>query len=155
MARRMLQAGTVLLFFAIAVWAADDPIVGTWKLNLAKSNDNAAATFRSGTAKIELREGGINIAVDLTGAQGERIHSEVTAKYDGRDYPVTGDPYSDTISINRIDPNHVNTTWKKAGRVVTTAQNVVSTDGKTWTETIVTKDAQGRDIMIVAVYDKQ
>jgi len=155
MTGRVLLTAAMLLSFAIALPAADDPIIGTWKLNLAKSNTSAAATFKSGAAKIESQQDGLKTTTDLVTIQGETIHTEFTAKYDGQDYPVTGDPYSNTISIQRIDANRVYTTWKKDGRVVTIAENVISADGKTWTETIVTRDAQGREVRIVAVYDKQ
>ncbi len=155
MRRRTLQAAAALFFLAIGLRAADDPIVGTWKLNLAKSNIQAAATFRSGLAKIEPLPGGIKTTTDLVSPDGTRIHTEFSGKYDGIDYPVIGDPYSDTISMRRIDPNHVDTFWKKAGNVVATARNVISPDGRTWTETIATRDAQGRPVTIVAVFDKQ
>ena len=155
MTRRMLLTGAMLLSLAIALPAADDPIIGKWKLNLAKSNAGTAATFKSGAAKIESQQDGLKTTTDLVTIQGETIHTEFTAKYDGQDYPVTGDPYSNTISIQRVDANHVYTTWKRDGRVVTIAENVISADGKTWTETIVTRDAQGREVRIVAVYDKQ
>jgi len=151
----MLLTGALLLSFAIAVMAADDPFVGTWKLNLAKSNISAAATFKGGTAKIESQQNGLKATTDIVSVQGETIHTEFAAKYDGQDYPVTGDPYSNTISIQRTDANRVYTTWKKDGRVVAIAENVISTDGKTWTETIVTRDAQGLEVRIIAVYDKQ
>jgi hypothetical protein len=155
MTRRMLLTGAMLLSFTIVLRAADDPIAGTWKLNLAKSSVTAASTFKSGTAKIESQQNGLKATSDMVSVQDDRIHTEFTAKYDGQDYPVIGDPYSNTIAIQRVDTNRVYATWKKDGRVVTVAENVISTDGKTWTETIVTRDAQGREIRIVAVYDKQ
>jgi hypothetical protein len=144
-----------LFLIAMAAGAADDPIVGTWKLNLLKSSPAAVATFKSVTAKIESRLNGVKVTEDLVNPQGVTIHSEFTAQYDGLDYPVTGDPYSYSVAIRRIDSNHANVAWKKNGRVVTVAESVISEDGKTWTETIVTRDAQGKDLRIVAVYDKQ
>jgi hypothetical protein len=155
MNKRILQSAAAVLFFAIALRAADDPIIGTWKLNLVKSNPAALVTFRALTAKVEPRPNGLKVTQDLVNPQGMIIHSEFTAQYDGMDYPVTGDPYSDTVAIRRIDANHANAAWKKNGRVVAAAQNVISLDGKTWTETIATRDAQGRDTVIVAVFDKQ
>jgi hypothetical protein len=149
------KMGGLLILFAVGLWAAGDPIVGTWKLNLAKSNPAALATFRSITAKVEPRPDGLKVSEELVSAQGAATHSEFTAKYDGMDYPVVGDPYFDTISLSRTDPNHVNASWKKAGRVLALAQNVISPDGRTWTETIATRDAQGQDLTIVAVFDKQ
>jgi hypothetical protein len=155
MTRRILQAAAVLFFLAVSLWAADDPFVGTWKLNLAKSNPEAAATFKSGVARIEQRPGGLKTTADLVSADGMAIHTEFTAKYDGMDYPVTGDPYSDTIAIRQIDPNRAYSLWKKGGTAVATAENVISADGKTWTETLLTRNAQGTAVTIIAVYDKQ
>jgi hypothetical protein len=155
MNNRILRSGGLLFFFAIALWAASDPFTGTWKLNLAKSNPAAVATFKSITAKIESLQNGLKVIEDLVSAQGMPTRSEFSAKYDGLDYPVTGDPYFDSISLTRADANHGYAIWKKAGRIAATAQNVISPDGKTWTETIATKDAQGGSITIVAVFDKQ
>src|SRR5215469_10627813 len=142
MTRRTLGGGALLFCFAIGLWAADDPIVGTWKLNLAKSNAQALATFKSGTAKIEQWPNGLKGTTDMVSSAGMPIHTEFMAKYDGIDYPVTGDPYADTIALKRTDPYHADTIWKKRGMIVATAQNVISTDGKTWTETISTRDEQ-------------
>lgn len=155
MNRKKSLAVAALLLFAVGLQAAADPIVGTWKLNLAKSNQNAAATFKTITAKIEARPNGLKITEDMVSAQGVPVHAVAAADYDGNDYPVTGDPYFDTIALKRVDANRVVVAWKKAGRVVALADNVISADGKTWTENIATKDPQGRDISIVAVYDKQ
>jgi hypothetical protein len=155
MTKRLLKTGGVLFLFTMTLWAADDPIVGTWKLNLLKSNQAAMASFRTITAKVEPRPEGLKVTEDLVTPQGMAIHSEFTAKYDGMDYPVVGDPYFDTISITRTDPKHANATWKKAGRVLATAQNVISPDGRTWTETITTRDGQGKDVTIVARHDRR
>jgi len=155
MTGRILKAAGISFFFAFALWATDDPVIGTWKLNLAKSNPAAAAAFRSITAKIEPRQNGLKFTEDLVNAQGMTIHSEFTANYDGMDFPVTGDPYFDTVALRRADANEAYATWKKGGRIVAIAQNVFSPDGKTWTETIVTKDPQGKDVAIVAVFDKK
>src|SRR6516164_11370210 len=99
MNKQPLRMCAAFLFFTIALWAADDPIVGTWKLNLFKSNQAALATFRSLTAKVESRPDGLKVSEELVTPQGMAIHSEFTAKYDGQDYPIVGDPYFDTISL--------------------------------------------------------
>ena len=44
---------------------------------------------------------------------------------------------------------------KKGDKVVMTVTSKVSKDGKTRTSTFVGKDAQGRDVHNVVVYDKQ
>jgi len=64
MAQRALKATVVLLIFAVALLAADDPIVGTWKLNLAKSSPLAGLSFQSAITKVEARRGGIKSTAD-------------------------------------------------------------------------------------------
>jgi hypothetical protein len=155
MTRRMLQTLAMLFVLTIGLWAADDPFMGTWKLNLAKSNYGSAPTPKSETIKLEPWEDGAKATVDMVTAQGRAIHYELAAKYDGKDYPIKGDPLADTIAVKRTDANHAESTWKKDGKVVSRVQEVISRDGKTWTATIATKDAQGKDIKIVQVSDKQ
>lgn len=48
---------------------------------------------------------------------------------DGADQKVTGDPYTDTLSMKVIDDHHAESTSKKEGKIVGTANYVVSSDG--------------------------
>jgi hypothetical protein len=92
---------------------------------------------------------------DSVTAQGESRHSEYSANYDGKDYPVSGDPNRDGISLKRIDSHHYEWTSKKSGKVVGTGQGVISPDGKTLTLTVKTTNAQGQAENNVQVFDKQ
>ena len=67
----------------------------------------------------------------------------------------TGVPYGDIVSVKRLDANTVQSTIKKGGQVTMTVTSKVSADGKTRTSTFKGKDAQGRDVNNVVVYDKQ
>ena len=80
----------------------------------------------------------------------------IAATYDGKDTPVTGSgaPY-DTIALKRIDPNTVELTTKKDGKVVSKGKRVVSKDGKVMTITSKGTNAKGEATNNVAVYDKQ
>jgi hypothetical protein len=49
----------------------------------------------------------------------------------------------------------VESTIKAGGQVVMTGRSTVSKDGKTRTSVFKGKDAQGRDVNNVVVYDKQ
>ena len=155
MTKKVLQMLALLSMFAVGLWAADDPFMGTWKLNLAKSNYGSAAAPKSEIVKVEPWEDGAKATVDSVTPQGRTIHYEFAAKYDGKDYPVKGSSFADTISIKKIDANHGEAIWKKDGKAVSREQDVISRDGKTWTATVAMKDAQGKDIKIVAVSDKQ
>ena len=45
----------------------------------------------------------MKVTVDGTDGEGKALHSEWTGKYDGKDYPVTGDPISDARSYKKIN----------------------------------------------------
>ena len=68
---------------------------------------------------------------------------------------MTGNPDWDATSLKRVNPNTAEFTRKKAGKVVLTGTNVVSSDGKTRTVTTTGVNAQGQKINNVAVYDKK
>lgn len=57
----------------------------------------------------------------------------VHIKADGTDQKVTGDPYSDTMSMKVIDDRNAESTSKKDGKIVGTAKYVVASDGNSLT----------------------
>jgi hypothetical protein len=87
--------------------------------------------------------------------QTEPRHTAFDAKTDGKDYPLTGVPNADTISVKRIGANTIETTWKKDGKTVMTTRGVVSSDGKTRTVTFNGTNAQGQKVHNVVVYEKE
>ena len=88
-------------------------------------------------------------------ADGKAVQGEFAAKYDGRDYPVKGDPGSDMVSLRRIDANTVDYIYKKGGKEVLSERAVVSKDGKTVTLTVKGRDAKGNAYEALVFYDKQ
>ncbi len=156
--KRFVAFATTLLLMALAVnaaVAADDQHSGTWKMNPAVSKYSPGPTPKSVTLKVDADENNIKINADGTDADGSPTHVEYSAKFDGKDYPVTGLPYADTVSVKRIDTNTIQSTLKKANQVVMTVTSTVSNYGKMRTSTFKGKDAQGRDVNNVVVYDKQ
>jgi hypothetical protein len=144
------------LLVSVGVQAQNDPLIGTWKLNLTKSKYSLGPPPKSQIIKYEPYGGdGLKITTDGVDAQGNSTHTETSAKFDGKDYPLTGSPIADTISMKRIDANTTERTYKKAGKVTSTSRRVVSRDGKTLTLTNKGTDAQGKPTSSVAVYDKQ
>ena len=133
-----------------------NPHVGNWTLNVAKSSYTPGPAPKSQTLKIEAwGEDGLTYAADGVGADDKPIHSEFQAKFDGKDYEFKGNPDGDALSYNRIDANTLEATVKRKGAEVIKANIVVSADGKTRTVTQTGKDAQGRDLKTVSVYEKQ
>ena len=143
-----------LSFFGAALCFADDPQMGTWKLNEAQSK------LTPGTAKVDMvviEPAGDNVKVtgDGTDRNGKSMHNEWTGRFDGKDYPVTGNPDSDMRSYKKIDDRTLVLTAKKDGKVMAHGRLVVSADGKSRTVTVSGTDAEGKKFTNKAVYDKQ
>ena len=148
----------MLLLVALAAniaAAADDPQSGTWKMNAAKSKYSPGPGPKSLTVKVEADANQVKINADGINDDGTEIHVAYTAKFDGKDYPATGMPNADTVSVTRLKDGAIESVQKKAGQVTMTITSVVSKDGKTRTSTWKGKDAQGRDVNNVVVLDKQ
>ena len=152
-----LKIAVLALFvFSLAGWAADDARIGTWKVNLAKSKFGSGPAPKSTTAKLEPHgSNGVKATSERVDAQGQKTIIEYTADYDGKDYPVTGDPGRDTVAMKRIDAYTLEVTNKKAGKIANTGKEVLSKDGKVRTITTHGTDAQGRPFTNVSVYEKQ
>jgi Cu/Ag efflux protein CusF len=149
---------TTLLLVALALnvaASAADQHSGTWKMNPAKSKYSPGPAPKSNTVKIDSDAENIKLTADGIDAAGNPTHVEYTAKYDGKDYPITGSPNADTVAIERLDASTIRSTLKKGDKVVMTVTSVISKEGKTRTSTFKGKDAQGQDVNNVVVYNKQ
>jgi hypothetical protein len=154
MKTRTVVLTLLTLFVGLTMCFASNPTLGTWKLNEAKSKI-AAGTPKNLTVVYEAAGDSIKGTIDGVDAEGKPTHNEWTGKFDGKDYPVTGDPNSDTRAIKQIDDHHYNLTVKKGGKVTLTGKAVVSADGKSRTVTISGTDSSGKKVTSTAVYDKQ
>src|SRR5215470_7824084 len=96
-ARVFILALALCFVGATVCFAAADPQIGTWKLNEAKSKI-AAGSPKFTTVVYEAAGDSVKVTVDGTGSDGKPAHNEWTGKFDGKDYPVTGDSNSDTRS---------------------------------------------------------
>ena len=134
---------------------AQDPAIGTWKLNLVKSNFKLTPAPKSSVLRVEAWEDGLKLSVDTVDAQGNKLRPEAAYKFDGKDYPIKGSPLADTVSAKRINERSSESILKKGGTVVLTARTVITADGKTMNQTRAGKDAQGRSAEDVVVYEKQ
>jgi hypothetical protein len=134
--------------------AADDPNMGSWKLNEAKSKIGAGAP-KNTTVVYAAAGDSVKVTVDGVDGSGKPAHSEWTGKFDGKDYPVTGDANADSRSYTRVNERTLSFSQKKGGKVTTSGKIAVSADGKTRTVTTTTTDADGKKVSSTAVYDKQ
>src|SRR6266446_7652681 len=142
-----------LCFFAgAACFAADDPNMGTWKLNEAKSK-LIPGEGKNTTVVYEAADDQVEVTIDGTDKDGKPTHNEWTGKFDGKDYAVTGDPKSDMRSYKKIDSNTLKFTVKKDGKKTVTGRIVVAADGKSRMVTAKGADEQGKESKEKAAYD--
>jgi hypothetical protein len=150
---RQLKGLTLVLMMSLSLFAADSPFSGTWKLNLAKSKLTPPVP-KSDIAVVDADENGLKLNEDIIDDKDQPLKISWEAKFDGNDYPVTGDPSSDSISYQRVNANTLKGKTKKGGKVATDATIVVSKDGKittvNYTDYSQVKPAKG-----TAVYEKQ
>jgi hypothetical protein len=146
---------TLLTFLVVVTTCfAANTSLGTWKLNEAKSKLSAGLP-KNLTVVYEAVGDNIKATVDGVDAQGKPTHNEWTGKFDGKDYPVTGDPSSDARAYKTINDNSLELTVKKDGKVTITGRIVTSADGKTRTLTASGTDSAGKKVHSTSVYDKQ
>ncbi|MGB8011060.1 MAG: hypothetical protein WCF68_05570 [Terriglobales bacterium] len=142
-----LLAGATLCFAA-------DANIGTWKLNEAKSKISPGSA-KNTSVVYEAAGDGVKASVDGVDGQGKPTHSEWAGKFDGKDYPVTGDPNTDTRSLKKVGAHTLELTNKKDGKVTVTGRIVLAADGKSRTLTTSGTDAAGKKVKNTFVYDKQ
>jgi len=158
--RRMLALTAVVVMSLAAsgaLLAQDNPFVGTWKLNLAKSKYSGEQPPKSETRTVVAQGDGLKITYEGIAADGSLISRGFTTNLDGQDVPYTGmvSTGADTIAVKRVDTNTTTAISKRAGKTLYMTTTVVSREGKVTTQTIKGTNAQGQPISITTVWDKQ
>jgi hypothetical protein len=156
--RRLFGFAIAMLLTALTLLVANvaaDQLSGTWKMNAEKSKYSPGPPTKDLMVVVESDENNYKLDATGTDGDGKPIHVKYSAKFDGKDYPATGIANADTVSMKRIDANTIETMQKKDGKVVMTITTKVSNDGKTRTSTWRGKNAEGKDVHNVVVFDKQ
>jgi hypothetical protein len=135
--------------------AQTDPHIGTWVLDVNKSKYTPGSPPRSQTSIYAVEGPAWKVTTKGTGMLGQPTSTEFMMGFDGKDYPVRGNPDWDAISVKRVDSLTIEFTRKKGGKVVQTATSAVSKDGKTRTVTATGVNARGDKVHTVAVYTRK
>ena len=145
-----------LLVVSGPAWSQDkDPLDGTWTLNVAKSKFTAGPKIKSQTRKYEVSGNEVKQTLDGVGEDGKSSHTTFTAHYDGKDYPVSGNPDADMISVKRTGSHSAKSVLSKNGKQTITTMRSVSKDGKTLTMKSTGTNAKGEKIDNELVFDRQ
>jgi len=158
MKRLLAAVGVFVLVLAVssALSAQSDPRIGTWKLNVAKSEFAHAAIRVSETRTYTASGDSVTMNAEVVTSDGSKQVGGYTAKADGKPYPYTGQNSAgaETISIRR-HKNKFTSQSKKGGKRLFTTTDSFSADGKEMTLTTNGVNANGQSINSIRVYDKQ
>lgn len=151
-----LLAGFAVIALASSAQAqAPKGLEGTWTLDPAKSS------FSPGPAPKAMKvtyssvaPNGVKIVVEVTPVTGASQKWEMTAQYDGKEYPVTGNPNADVVIAKKVDDSTGESTFKKGGVVTATNVRKLSADGKTLTVTSTGTTVDGKPRKDVQVFNK-
>jgi hypothetical protein len=137
MQKRVMKVFLICAATALAALGADNTI-GTWKLNVEKSKYTPARMpVRSLTVVREAADGGVKQTTTGEQTSGTQINASYTAKYDGKDVPVTGNAPYDTIAVKQVNANTLTDERKKTGGPYKgSGRTVVSDGGKIMTTTV-------------------
>jgi hypothetical protein len=151
---RVILLSLALCFIGVATCFAQGPQMGTWKLNEGKSKFSPGVV-KNTTVVYEAAGDSVKVTTDGTDGDGKPAHSEWTGKFDGKDYPVTGNPMLDARSYKKVNDRTLAITNKKDGKVKETGRVVVSKDGKSRTLTTKGTDSKGNKTSSTQVFDKE
>jgi hypothetical protein len=141
------------VFFAGPAFAAD-PIVGTWKLNVAKSKFSPGATLTASTRVYTENNGLYTLDQKLTSADGKEMSYRVQYR-EGKEEKQTATGFVDATLAKKIDANTWDFELKKDGKIVGHVHRAISADGKTLTVHNTGTQVSGVKGDQTLVFDKQ
>jgi hypothetical protein len=154
--RSVLIAAVFAVVLSAAGRAADatDPLVGTWKLNLARSSFQPGPGPKGQLRIYRRSEDAEQLVSRGVGADGKPTLVQYTARYDDKDHHMTGSSGGDQIQLKRVDALTTQSIQKRDGKAAIIATRTVSQDGRTLT--VVTKGttATGETIDATMVFDR-
>ena len=142
-----------LVFAAGSAFAAD-PIVGTWTLNVAKSQFTSGPAPKAGT-RIYTESGGVyTLDQKITAADGREVPFKAQYR-EGQDMPLMGANGIDSIRATKVDANTWDFSLMSAGKEVGHVHRTVSADGKMLTVHNTGKQPSGATGDDTLVFDKK
>jgi hypothetical protein len=151
---RTVVVSLALCLFAVALYAAENPNIGTWKLNDSKSKIPAGVA-KNTTVVYSTAGDMFKVTTDGVDGSGKPTHSEWTGKFDGKPYAVTGMSTVDARAVTAKGDRTLAIDNMKGGKSVGTGKVELAKDGKSRTLESDNLDASGKKVHAKFVYDKQ
>jgi hypothetical protein len=158
---RLLPVAVSVIFVGVYLQAQkgiapekDLKLIGTWKLNIAKSTFHSGPAPKAGNIHTWWWDGdGLKHKIERLNEKGDviAVGGQWIAKYDAADH-LSGGEGESRVSLKRIDAYTSEMTEGVPGKPLLLFKQVVSKDGKTLT---ITRQTEGQDAIDVLVHDKQ
>ena len=103
---------------------------GTWHLNAAKSKFASSAKEQSETRTYNISHGKVAMKSSSKDPSGKALNFSYSAGYDGKWYPMVGNPNADRISLKVISDREVKASSQLHGKPSVESIAKVSADGK-------------------------
>jgi hypothetical protein len=153
-----LICGLVALSFGFSLLGADNPFVGTWKLNQAKSKFAKGHEIKDATIVIAVEGDTASVSVNRTTSDGQTFSAKYTV-------PTAGGPINYTEiapprpagndGLKKIDDHTYEFTSTMNGKEILKQHIAVSADDKTMVIRESGVDEKGRAFKAVYVHDRQ
>jgi hypothetical protein len=137
---------------------ADDPFSGTWVLNLSKSkipSQLSASSLKSNIAHVVMDASDIEITQEAIFESDAHLKIHVKAKFDGKDYPITGAPGAYSVAYQRFDKNTIKAVIKSEGKIIVQETGAISPDGRTFAIIVYIMDETGKQATVIPVFEKK
>src|SRR6266403_1698096 len=132
MKARIITLVLAILSISVGLRADDNPLIGKWKINLAKTKYNAGSPPKNQVITYDMVGDALRLTAEIDNAQGHQTNT-YTAKYDGKDYPFNSSARDavagQTVRLKRIDAGTTQRTTYFKGKQIGTVTEVVSKDG--------------------------
>ena len=131
------------------------PLVGHWRLNLARTHyGNGVDVRRSETFTCDLNKLQLRCVIRSVRQDGRELAGQFTAPLDGSPSPVTGIPDLDSVALSRPIPSLLDATFFLRGKPIFAYRAYRSSDGASLM--IVSVDPISRTALTtVVVYDRK
>src|SRR4051794_27589911 len=137
---QLLYLVLAFCIFSTISTAADNPFVGTWKLNTAKSKGTPGTMVKEETVVFETGGNGVKRTVTGIDPDGQKLNMSATIPWDGMEHKVDGPTGPAMVAVKAMNDRTLNVTVKVNGKVVSAGRAVVSKDGKTMTSSFKGED---------------
>ena len=152
---RSIVLAILLCLLVLTFGFAQNPNMGTWKLNEAKSKIPAGVGKATTVVYAASPGDTIKVTTDGVDASGQPAHSEWTGKFDAKPYPVTGDPNADYRAYKPKGDRTLLLANMKGDKTVSNGKIELAKDGKSRTVEITYFGEKKQKTHARYAYDKQ